>query len=546
MNTLPERAHSEHLRKQAKDLLRLFRAGDVAAIERVRTSLPAAHGKSPAELQAMWLQLHDAQSCLAREYGFASWRELNDYVAWQRVHGGDRAAAVRAWLPLAYAGDITGDLFNARPRLALRLYEEQAALLRHDPHVACAVGDAGTIRAAIAADASWVHRPSGPLELPPLLAVTHSSLARIEGYGDRLRQCARLLLDAGASPDQSVGNRWPPHSLAEPGDERLGALYGAAGQQHDVELTRLLLEAGADPNDGESLYHSIGSPECTRLLLEHGARTAGTNALAHAVVQGDLDTLQLLLRHGADPNEPTPFGIPALFVAIRARRPPTIVQALLDAGSDPYARDADGRDAQAYALARGLPELAALLGGADGKALSDEDAFVAACSRGDEEEARRWLAHRPDLIARLGPTRLALLPELAMNSCDGAVRLMVSLGWPVAVRGGDEPMRGSSLNWAVFRGNAGLAAFLLAHGARWSERHGYGSDVIGTLSWASCNEPPGPGDWLGCARALVAHGMPRASRLPDADPNDLPRVVVIDGRMMEFPEEISAYLLDPG
>ena len=37
MDTLPDRANLDHLRKQAKDLLRLFRAGDPAcAAERNR------------------------------------------------------------------------------------------------------------------------------------------------------------------------------------------------------------------------------------------------------------------------------------------------------------------------------------------------------------------------------------------------------------------------------------------------------------------------------------------------------------------------------
>ena len=42
------------------------------------------------------------------------------------------------------------------------------------------------------------------------------------------------------------------------------------------ELTRLLLEAGADPDDGESLYHATEAedPECLQLLLEHGAQHA--------------------------------------------------------------------------------------------------------------------------------------------------------------------------------------------------------------------------------------------------------------------------------
>jgi hypothetical protein len=35
-----------------------------------------------------------------------------------------------------------------------------------------------------------------------------------------------------------------------------------------------------------------------------------------------------------------------------------------------------------------------------------------------------------------------------------------------------------------------------------------GDNVNGTLSWASRNHDPDEGDWVGCARALVEHGMP--------------------------------------
>jgi hypothetical protein len=65
---------------------------------------------------------------------------------------------------------------------------------------------------------------------------------------------------------------------------RMSALYGAAGIKHDPALTRVLLEAGADPDDGESLYHaaSAESPDCMRVLLEHGATVVGSNAVAGA------------------------------------------------------------------------------------------------------------------------------------------------------------------------------------------------------------------------------------------------------------------------
>jgi hypothetical protein len=76
---LPERANLEQLKKQAKSLLHAAQAKDPVALERFQ-SLPALAEKSVAELGAMSLALHDAQSAIAREYGFKSWKELREHV----------------------------------------------------------------------------------------------------------------------------------------------------------------------------------------------------------------------------------------------------------------------------------------------------------------------------------------------------------------------------------------------------------------------------------------------------------------------------------
>jgi hypothetical protein len=76
MNRLPDRVNLDHLKKQAKDLIRLYRNRDAQAIRRFRRALPAAADQSADEIAALKLRLHDAQSCVAREYGFASWSDL--------------------------------------------------------------------------------------------------------------------------------------------------------------------------------------------------------------------------------------------------------------------------------------------------------------------------------------------------------------------------------------------------------------------------------------------------------------------------------------
>ena len=81
----------------------------------------------------------------------------------------------------------------------------------------------------------------------------------------------RDLLARGADPDAAGRNEYGPVS----------ALYGASGVVRDPARTRALLEAGATPDDNDSLYHATEAADttCLRILLEFDANPACTNAL---------------------------------------------------------------------------------------------------------------------------------------------------------------------------------------------------------------------------------------------------------------------------
>ena len=63
--SLPPHPDLAQQRKLAKELLRAVRAGEPDAVARVRAALPDKRD----------VGLTDAQYTLAREYGFASWRD---------------------------------------------------------------------------------------------------------------------------------------------------------------------------------------------------------------------------------------------------------------------------------------------------------------------------------------------------------------------------------------------------------------------------------------------------------------------------------------
>jgi len=79
---LPLHPHLDHLKKQAKALLKAQCAGDALACEPLR-QLHRFADVGDAEILAASVQLHEVQFALALDYGFPSWERLQAFVGGQ-------------------------------------------------------------------------------------------------------------------------------------------------------------------------------------------------------------------------------------------------------------------------------------------------------------------------------------------------------------------------------------------------------------------------------------------------------------------------------
>src|SRR5262245_27746481 len=136
-------------------------------------------------------------------------------------------------------------------------------------HIAAIQGDDAAVRRFITQDPGSVNAKCPPYGGDALTYLGLSKYLRL----DRSRtaafvRAATTLLDAGADPNTGF---WTTGKSPE----RETALYGAAGVAHHPELTRLLLERGADPNDEEVVYHSPEGYdlEAMKLVVETGRVT---------------------------------------------------------------------------------------------------------------------------------------------------------------------------------------------------------------------------------------------------------------------------------
>jgi ankyrin repeat protein len=395
--TLPANPDLDHLKKQAKQLLRDVRAQRGEALK----SILAFHPR-PGEFAS----LRDAQLTVARLYGFLDWEGLRNEVELRQMLGSTLEEQAERFIRhacLSYNGDDQPWRFERAGEWLRQLPE----LTRGDFYCALAAADLQAVTAFLHGDASLARRCGGPRDWPPLMYLTYS---RVEQNKEHALAVAKLLLQQGASPDSSSTK--PSGFTALTGAVGDGESGPVGCPEHPCaqDLVRLLLDAGANPNQSQALYNTMLGKHLgrwLRLFVQYGLK-AGDRAnwstdddepifdflLSHEVAQGDLELVRFLLERGASPNAVSRYN---------------------------------HHSAHAIARLTGRADMSALLEqfGATVEPLSIEDHFGIALNQQDKSSAAGMLRQHPQLLENT-----ELLGNYAMAGV-GTCLWLVQQGYPI-------------------------------------------------------------------------------------------------------------------
>ncbi|PYO25986.1 MAG: ankryin, partial [Gemmatimonadetes bacterium] len=323
------------------------------------------------------------------------------------------------------SGHATGALDRAEAILAAH-----PELARGDIHAAAILGDDAAVRRLLELDrrnATVKGRSRGWDALTHLCFSRYLRLDRARSAG--FVRAATALLDAGASANTG----WYEMNH-RPDPEWESALYGAAGVAHHAELTRLLLERGADPNDEETPYHAPETYDNAALQALVDSGKLSDDSLATMLLRKadwhDYDVSKFLLEHGADPNRMTRWHHMALQHALRRDNALENIELLLDHGADAtLANRTDGKSAVAMAARRGRGDVLALL---ERRGVVVElrgvDGLIGACARNDAARVQSTARQEPSLARQLVGEGGRLLAEFAGTGSTDGLRLLLELG----------------------------------------------------------------------------------------------------------------------
>jgi ankyrin repeat protein len=304
---LPVHANLEHLKNEAKQLLKTMRS----------------QGRDVRREARREVRLSEAQLSVARRYGFPSWRKLKSYVDALHDFGQQLINAV-------HAGDLETirRILDSHPELV----NAGTDLPRHDRpsdtvamrliHLAIAEAKVDVLRLLIERGADLNARNADDrLPLHDCFELDHDDYAKI-------------LLDAGAVPDVCAA-----------------AVYG----MHD-QLQQILQSDPAKANDLTTGNSPLGwavygqQPKSATILFQHGAVADrppyDARAWEPASGVASIEVTRVLLEHGANPNWQDEAGNTAIHRVILSRMvldPAKFIQLLLDSGADVSVRNREGR-----------------------------------------------------------------------------------------------------------------------------------------------------------------------------------------------------------
>ena len=298
---LPSNPSLDHLKYQARDLLRAHAGSDPGAAQRLREFHPSFLAASDAEIFRAPLKLSDAHLAIAREHGFPSWPRLKSHIA--HPEPANR-------LDLPHHERIEDPVF----RYAVDLLD---------------LGDVPGLRAHLKQHPGILHQRvtfegGNYFRNPTLLEFIAENPVRHGRLPANIVDVTRVILDANPNPQNLTAIN---EALT------LVATGSVPRECHlQVALIGLLCNRGADPNAALQASVILQEHEAARALIECGARitlpvAAGLGltedfvrllhssthderhlALTAAADFGHLEIVRLLLDAGEDPNRYNPIG----------------------------------------------------------------------------------------------------------------------------------------------------------------------------------------------------------------------------------------------
>jgi ankyrin repeat protein len=486
LRELPARPNLEHLKNQARTLLR-----QRLAMEPEATARFAAFGVTSAKPK-----FADALHVIAREYGFDTWPALKLHV---EAGSEDPVEALTAAVK-ANSASLVREVLARHPSLRSSINEPLPNYGFQAPAIIAAVnhGNREMIDVLLNAGANINERSRWWAGSFGVLDATSTELAPYlisRGATLDIHAAARLgMIDQV----REFLARDPQLVHARGGDGQLPLHFAST-----IEIASLLLDSGAEIDARDIDHESTAVQymvsirphrhEVAKYLISRGAQTdilsasaIGDLAIVERILNHDPETVRTTVSERYFPkHDPKAGGCIYIFGFGLTKSPHTIAHefghtAVFD-----------------LLMQRSAPWLR----------------LVQAAELGDESLAQRILEEHPTLFARLTPNAARRIIGATLRNNTRAVELLLAYGWP---SGPALENNQTALHFAAWHGNLAIVRALLNHHAPvniFETEHG-GSPLGWALHGSLHSWERHKGDYPGVTLALLAAGanLPKPER----------------------------------